>query len=54
MIRINKVMSREFPKDWERQLREISPKTDACSWLMPKWEHVMGKVKGVWRKVVSK
>lgn len=40
--------TREVPPEWERALRAISPKSTAQSYLMFKWEHVQGRVKGNW------
>lgn len=42
------VRSREVPPEWERALREVSPITGSSSYLMFKWEFVVGKVKGRW------
>lgn len=42
------VRSREVPLEWERALRELSPITGSSSYLILKWEFVLGKVKGQW------
>jgi len=48
-IRIVAEMTREAPREWVEELRRVSPKTTAHSYLEFKWEFVLGKVKGVWR-----
>src|SRR5262245_11031536 len=48
-IRIVAEMTREPPREWVEELRRVSPKTTAHSYLDFKWEFVLGKVKGVWR-----
>lgn len=48
-IRITAEHSREWPTEWDRLLQSISPRSAAYSYLYPKWEHVIGKVRGTWR-----
>jgi len=39
-------MSREVPVEWQQLLDTVSPRTTAHSYLMFKWEHVLGRKKG--------
>jgi len=48
-IRILAEMTREPPREWVEELRRVSPKTTAFSYLEFKWEFVLGRVRGVWR-----
>jgi len=43
---ITAVMSREVPVEWQQLLDTVSPRTTAHSYLMFKWEHVLGRKKG--------
>lgn len=44
------VMSCEVPREWSEELERYSPRSAAHSYLMFKWEHVLGRKKeGEWR-----
>jgi len=48
MITVSAVYSAEWPEEWDAILRSISPRTTAYSYVYPKWEFVLGKVRGRW------
>jgi hypothetical protein len=48
-VRIVAEMTREVPREWGEELERYSPRSTAMSYLMFKWEHVLGRVRGVWQ-----